>query len=218
MTQLLVTLVLLVSPTAPTELKEKANALIEKKDYAKACPMLKKVAEAAPKEGSGWAELGACLVLQKKNKDATAASLKAINLENADARHTAYLTLSLVGVEKKLPSAQPDEEKARCGSVASNAGCKTPVIVCNTATADTTETRDTRTETKIGFGLNEAEALANQAKNTFSRSQHRGSEGFDTECVLVAVDGCNKRAAIVCTTSNAASAEPKTDAIEIDFH
>ena len=127
------------------------------------------------------------------------------------------MTLALAGVEKKLPAAQPEETAPTCSAISSVSGCATKVFVCTTAEATETETRDTLSETKIGFGLTQADAIANKANNTFSRSRRHGSEGFDAECVVVAVDGCAKRAGYVCTTASAAIAEPKTEGTEVEF-
>lgn len=197
--------------------RAKAAELMAKQNYAAACPMLKALTKADPKDGGAWADLGACLLGQKKNKDAIAAALTAARLDDAEGRRTAYVTLALAGFEKKLPAAQPEDAEPKCTSIPSVSGCKTPVFVCTTADAMETETRDTKAETKIGFGLTKEDAVANKAKNTFSKSQHHGSEGFDSECVLIAVDGCAKRAGYVCTTSSNASAEPKTEATEVAF-
>ncbi len=196
--------------------RAKAAELMAKKNFAAACPMLKAVTKDSPKDGGAWADLSTCYLGQKKNKDAIAAALAAVKLDDAEGRKTAYVTLALAGFEKKLPAAQPDDAEPKCSSIPSAAPCKTPVFVCTTAEAMETETRDTKSEAKIGFGLTKDAAVANKAKNTFSKSQHHGSEGFDSECVLVAVDGCAKRAGYVCTTSSNASAEPKTEPTEVE--
>ena len=196
--------------------RARAAELVAKRNYAAACPMLKALTKESPKDGGVWADYGACLLLQKKSKDAIAASLTAVRLEDAAGRLTGYVTLALAGFEKKLPAAQPDDTAPKCTSISSVSGCATKVVVCTTAEATETETRDTLSETKIGFGLTQADAVANK-KNTFSKSQHHGSEGFDSECVLIAVDGCAKRAGYVCTTASAASAEPKTEGTEVEF-
>lgn len=197
--------------------RARAAELMAKKNFAAACPILKAVTKAEPKDGGAWADYAACLLGQKKNRDAIGAALTAAKLDDAEGRRSAYVTLALAGFEKKLPAAQPEDTEAKCVSLPSPAPCKTPVFVCTTAEATETETRDTRNETKIGFGLDQKGAVDNKAKNTFSKSQHHGSEGFDSECVLVAVDGCAKRAGYVCTTSSAVSAEPKTEPTEVEF-
>lgn len=216
MTALVVALTLLAAPDEG--LKAKANALLAKKSYAAACPLFQKLAKASAKDGAAWADLASCLLLQKKPKDAIGAALTASRLDDADGRRSAYVTLALAGFEKKLPTAQPEDTAPKCTVLPSGSGCLVQVHVCSTAEAmDAAETHDTKSEIKIGFGLNEKDAVANKALNTFSRSQHHRSEGSDTECVLVAVDGCAKRAGYVCTTASAASAEPKTEAVEVEF-
>lgn len=195
--------------------RAKAAELMAKKNFAAACPILKALTKESPKDGGAWADLSVCLLGQKKNKEAIGAALAAVKLDDAEGRKTAYVTLALAGFEKKLPAAQPDDAEPKCTAIPSPAPCKTPVFVCTTADAMETETRDTKNETHIGFGLTKEASVANKAKNLFSHSQHHGSEGFDSECVLVSVDGCGKRAGYVCTTASNASAEPKTEPTEV---
>ena len=139
----------------------------------------------------------------KRNPVQFAADLTAAGGEDAEARRKAYLSLSKMGVEKRVPDAQPDDPEPRCVELpSSNATCKAKVAICSkTVEIDTPETHYSNTERFAGFGSSKATALED-LNHLFTRTLRSGPDSDDMQCNVVYLDGCHRRIGMVCTSAH----------------
>ncbi|ADO69130.1 tetratricopeptide repeat protein [Stigmatella aurantiaca] len=73
-------------------------AFYRAKNYARACPLLLKAAEAASTHGAIWADLGLCELKRGKKAESIRASNLAVRYGDEKIRESAYFNLGLVGV------------------------------------------------------------------------------------------------------------------------
>jgi hypothetical protein len=152
-----------------------------------------------------------------------AAALKAAHSADPKARAQGYLTLSKQGVEKRVPDPEPNEA-AKCTELKSEGACATTVFACNRIVQiDAEETHYESLDRQIGFGLTESAAKEQIAEHLMARQRKTGLQTTDMQCVVVFVDGCDKRVALVCTTANetagkGADGPPKTEAVEVSLN
>ena len=142
--------------------------------------------------------------------------------EDPQARKTAYLNLSKVGVEKRVPDAQPDDPEPRCIELPSSmATCKAKVFICTRAEeVDTPESHYYDNDRYVGFGTTRQLALGDLADHLVYRNLRNGRDTVDTNCNVVFLDACALRIGMVCTTAvdkvgSASSAPPTTEAFDL---
>ena len=104
---------------------KQALAAFKKKDYPTACPLFARAAEAQPKNGAIWGDLGLCYVKLGSAATSVHASRLAARFGNEAVRKAAYYNLGLAGGSVTLPNDS-------CGEVRSSeeAQCKKPVFAC----------------------------------------------------------------------------------------
>ena len=104
---------------------KRALAEYKKKNYEAACPLFASAAEAQPKNGAIWGDLGLCYVKLGGLATSIHASRLAARFGSAAVRKAAYYNLGLAGEGVVLPSDS-------CGEVPSSAEaqCKEPVFAC----------------------------------------------------------------------------------------
>lgn len=124
----LATAALLVAATVradqAAELWKRGLAEYKKKNYAAACPLFASAADAQPKNGAIWGDLGLCYVKLGGLATSIHASRLAARFGSEAVRKAAYYNLGLAGEGVTLPKG--------CGEVASSAEaeCKKPVFAC----------------------------------------------------------------------------------------
>ncbi|WP_342375397.1 hypothetical protein NVS55_29445 [Myxococcus stipitatus] len=77
---------------------EAGLSLYRAKDYARACPLLRKAAEAAGPQGEPWADLGLCELKRGRKAESIRASQLAVRHGDEKTRKAAYFNLGLAGV------------------------------------------------------------------------------------------------------------------------
>jgi hypothetical protein len=83
--------------------EEKALALMKKKQFDQACPLLDKATKATPDNAALWAELGQCEWRRGHRKASVEASAHAATIGDRGVRKAAYQTLEAAGEHLSLP-------------------------------------------------------------------------------------------------------------------
>lgn len=106
----------------------KALTLYKKKQYDAACLLFASVAQAQPKNGAVWGDLGLC-ELKRGTPETRAASIRAsrlaVHFGDERVRNSAYYNLGLAGVKESLSD-------DACATIAApaEAQCSRPSVVC----------------------------------------------------------------------------------------
>lgn len=98
------------------------------KDYAKACPLLQKAADAASTNGDAWADLGLCEHRRGNTQASIHASYLAVRYGAEETRKAAYFNLSLAGAD-----IAPEPAANACSEieVPKELGCAKRVAACS---------------------------------------------------------------------------------------
>lgn len=204
-------------------LRKTATQHFRARRYAQACPLFERVARLVPKDPSAWADLGVCLVKLGRGSESIQASSKAASFGPGPIAKNAFYNLMLAGVSKNLPD--PGDEPI-CQALSSDSECATKVFVCaRHALQEDDGQGGGVTGTAVGFGVSKEEAMksAQTRDHWFHVSDHVGAYFYASSCTLVFLDGCTRRAGMVCTTEpgRAAGVEvedrPRTEAAEVAF-
>lgn len=177
----------------------------------------------APDAGTRAKPKGTKAHAMVRDQSKVAASLKAAQGDDPKARSDGFLTLSQQGVEKKIPDPEPNVKEPRCVELKSDGACATKVTVCNRAEEiDADETHYSNVDRFVGFGLTAADATDDLPKHLMSRARKSGPDELDTQCVVVFLDGCHRRAGMVCTTATGRAGvmsdePPKTEVFDLSF-